>query len=66
MSRAMRVVMINEHPTNKRFAELADRLVCHLLYKRTMKALKIAQYLRKIHGGHLAPIVAKTGQSKGQ
>lgn len=46
-----------------RFSRLADMLVCHIISGRYMKALKIAQYLRKYHGDTIASINHRTGQS---
>lgn len=37
-------------PSARRVSELADMLVYHITYRRTQKALLIAQYLRWVHG----------------
>jgi hypothetical protein len=37
---------------DKRVSELMDMMVVHILFHRTAKALKIAQYLRNVFGMH--------------
>lgn len=45
--------MIKADMDNKRFSHLADMLVCHILAGRILKALKIAQYLRRNYGDYI-------------
>lgn len=42
-------------PSPRRVSELCDRLIRHLLNEDTLKALRIAQYLRASHGMYLTP-----------
>ena len=46
---------------NMRVSHLCDMLINHLLYRRTYKAVMIAQYLRRRFGMHLIPSLQPNG-----
>lgn len=48
--------------TDKRISELADRMCVHLAWGRNVKALLIAQYIRRTLGYYVSDLKYETGQ----
>jgi len=48
--------------TDRRLSELADMMTCHVIWRRSRKALLIAQFLRRYYGSYLvANLDTRTG-----